>query len=173
MAIRGPDGQERSHEYIFIDRLHEIKHEMLNVTDRIGLQKSIMWPYDTSDLPRDKKYFEAQKELGILELRLKNLEAKERMINNILNNSNPNNLPPITVPQDQGYEIPNGLIGFKRDLFNKLATHRLVDGRDIQERYGISQGTVPWKDHFTFTFKRPHAPPPDLNPAPKGHYRKK
>jgi hypothetical protein len=178
--IRGPNGEEKSYEFILIDRLNEIIRDTNNVNDKIGIQKDIMWPYDYGDKKPDKEYFEAQRELGILESRLKILEKKERMINNLLDQQdilNPiNNLPPIrprVVSQDQGYEIPNGLVGVYRDIFNKLAGNRLNDPRDLQERYGISRRTFPWKDHFGFALKRPRAPPPDLNPEPLGHYRKK
>jgi hypothetical protein len=53
----------------------------------------------------------------------------------------------------------------------KLATHRLADDRDLQQRYEISRGVVPWKDHFAFKMKRPHEPLPDLNPKPLGRKR--
>jgi hypothetical protein len=131
-----------------------------------------MWPYEYWYVLKDDKYFEAQKELGILESRLKNLNDKLRMINNIRNPINNPNLP-IPVPQDQGYEIQNGLLGVKRDLFNKLAGHRLADDRDLKERYEISRGVLPWKDHFGFKLRRLRAPLPDLNPELLGHYRKK
>jgi hypothetical protein len=69
---------------------------------------------------------------------------------------------PITVPDgiNDDYEIPNGLLGVKKDIFNKLATHRLVDDHHLRERYEISQGTVPWTNHFTFTMKRAQKPNP-------------
>jgi hypothetical protein len=66
------------------------------------------------------------------------------------------NLAPIVVPNEinDQYEIPNGLIGVNRDLFNKLGTHRWADDRDLQQMYRISQRSVPWKDHFAFKMKR-------------------
>jgi hypothetical protein len=57
---------------------------MNNVDTHIAKQKTIMWPYDTSDLLRDEKYLKAEKELTALESRLKNLDEKYSMIENIL-----------------------------------------------------------------------------------------
>jgi hypothetical protein len=64
---------------------------------------------------------------------------------------------PITVPNDDNdpYEIPNGLLGVNRDIFNKLGKHCWAHDDDLQQMYGISQGPAgPWKDHFGFTIKR-------------------
>jgi hypothetical protein len=36
-----------------------------------------------------------------------------------------------SVPADEDYEIENGLLGVRRDLFNKLATHRWNDDHDL------------------------------------------
>jgi hypothetical protein len=58
------------------------------------------------------------------------------------------NPTPITVPDDGDYEIDNGLLGVKRDLFNKLATHRWSHDYDLQQMYGISSGQIPWTKHF-------------------------
>jgi hypothetical protein len=166
--------EKEDYKMVPYGRLREINHDRINVTDRIGLLKTITWPYDTFDRPPDDKYFEAQKELTILESRLKNLNDKERMIENILESEGKHNPLPPVVPQGQGYEIPNGLLGVKRDLFNKLATNRLADDRDLQQRYEISQGVVPWEDHFGFTMKRlkKTKPVPPQQPQPLGHYRK-
>jgi hypothetical protein len=100
-----------------------------------------------------------------LESRFKNLNEKERMVESILEPKT-HNQAPIPVPQGQGYEIPNGLLGVRRDFFNKLGTHRLADDHDLRQMYEISKNPFRWKDHFTFKMKRPHQPPPDLNPEP-------
>jgi hypothetical protein len=76
--------EKEDYELVLADRLRELRHDRNNLLTHIGNQKTIMWPYDTSCLPRDEKYFEAEKELGVLESRLKNLEDKERMIENII-----------------------------------------------------------------------------------------
>jgi hypothetical protein len=146
---------KQNYEFVLLDSLRELRHDRNNVNTHIDNQKTIMWPYNTSDLLRDKKYFEAEKELGVLESRLKNLNEKESMIENILEPKiyNPS---PIPVPQGQGYEIPNGLLGVRKDLFNKLATNRLADDRDLQQRYEISRDPFRWKDHFAFKMKRSH-----------------
>jgi hypothetical protein len=44
----------------------------------------------------------------------------------------------ISVLPDEGYEIDNGLLGVKRDLFNKLTTHRWSDDNNLQQMFGIS-----------------------------------
>jgi hypothetical protein len=66
-------------------------------------------------------------------------------------NANP---APIIVPADRDYEIENGLLGVKKDLFNKLVTHRWSDDHDLHQMFGISSGQIPWTRHFTFTMKR-------------------
>jgi hypothetical protein len=159
--------EKEDYEFVLADRLRGLRYDRNNLLTHIGNQKTIMWPYDTSDLPRYEKYFKAEKELIALESRLKNLDEKNSMIENILEPKT-HNPAPIPVPQHQGYEIPNGLLGVRRDLFNKLATHRLADDRDLQQRYEISKGVVLWKDDFAFKMKRPHQPLPDLNPKPLG-----
>jgi hypothetical protein len=63
------------------------------------------------------------------------------------------NQTPITVPADGDYEIDNGLLGIKRDLFNKLGTHRWSQYRDLRQMYGINSGQMPWTRHFTFSMK--------------------
>jgi hypothetical protein len=133
---------KQNYEFVLYDRLREINHDRINVTDRIAVLKTIMWPYDIFDRPRDEKYFEAEKELTALQSRLKKLNEKESMIENHLQPKTYNPAPRV-VPQGQGYEISNRLLGVKRDLFNKLATHRLADDRDLQQRYEISRGVVP------------------------------
>jgi hypothetical protein len=45
----------------------------------------------------------------------------------------------ITVPSDGDYEIENGLLGVKRNLFNKLLTHRWSDDHDLHQMFGISK----------------------------------
>jgi hypothetical protein len=75
-------------------------------------------------------------------------------------NENPTS---ITLPADGDYEIDNGLLGVKRDLFNKLGTHRWSDDHDLRQMYGISSGQMPWIKHFTFELKRARKP----NPKPK------
>jgi hypothetical protein len=56
---------------------------------------------------------------------------------------NERNLAPIIVLQNQGYEVDNGLLGVKRDIFNKLGTHLWSNDGDLQQRYGISSGQIP------------------------------
>jgi hypothetical protein len=151
--------EKEKREFLLNDRLREIIHDRINVKDRIAVLKTKMWPYDTGDLPFDDKYFEAQKELIPLESRLKNLNEKEHMIESILE-PEMHNQAPITVPQNRGYEISNGLLGVNRDL--------LADDRDLQQMYDISRRPYHWKDHFAFKMKRPHQPPPNLDPEPLG-----
>jgi hypothetical protein len=43
----------------------------------------------------------------------------------------------ISVPSEEDYEIENGLLGVRRDLFNKLATHRWSDDDDLQQRTNV------------------------------------
>jgi hypothetical protein len=71
------------------------------------------------------------------------------------------NPTPITV--DDEYEIPNGVLEVRRNLFNDLPTHPWVDDRDIQQRYGISRGDLQWKDYFLFKQKRMQKPKPKPN----------
>jgi hypothetical protein len=51
------------------------------------------------------------------------------------------NSRPIPVPNEinDQYEIPNGLLGVNRDLFNKLGTRGGAQDDDLQQMYGISQ----------------------------------
>jgi hypothetical protein len=80
----------------------------------------------------------------------------------------------IIVPTDRDYEIENGLLGVKRDLFNKLATHRCSDNHDLHQMFRISSGQIPWTRHFTFTMKRMQKPKPipksSLQPYGKKHF---
>jgi hypothetical protein len=72
-------------------------------------------------------------------------------------NANP---APIIVPADGDYEIDNGLLGVKRDLFKKLGTHRWSHDRDLRQMYGISSRQMTWTRHFTFAMKRAQKPKP-------------
>jgi hypothetical protein len=73
-------------------------------------------------------------------------------------NVNPRQIPGPNEINDQ-YEISNELLGVRRDLFNKLGTRRWPQDDDLQQMYGISSGTIPWKNHFAFTMKRAQIPP--------------
>jgi hypothetical protein len=68
------------------------------------------------------------------------------------------NPTPITVLADGDYEIDNGLLGVKRDLFNKLGTHRCSDDHDLHQMFGISKADLQRKDYFTFKMKRIQKP---------------
>jgi hypothetical protein len=158
-----------NYEFVLLDRLSELRRGRDELNKQIGDQKNTIRYYDYLDEPFNEKNLKAEKELAALELRVKNLDEKYSAIEKRYQRDyNPGfleakeryNPTPIAVPQDQGYEIDNGLLGVKRDLFNKLATHRWADDRDLQQRYEISKGTVPWKNHFTFALKRSHKPKP-------------
>jgi hypothetical protein len=58
------------------------------------------------------------------------------------------NPAPIRVHED--LEIPNGLLGVRRNLFNKLAAHSWNQDDDLQQRYGISRGDLYFKDYYLF-----------------------
>jgi hypothetical protein len=140
---------------------------------------------DNKDKRFDPANLKAHRELYLLKLRLKSLDEKYNTLEKRGDYVyNPESLSekerhypaPIEIPEKdfpEEYEVPNGLLGVKRDLFNKLATHRWAYDRDLQQRYEISEGLVPWKDHFGFKLKRPHQPPPNLNPEPLGRKSKR
>jgi hypothetical protein len=78
----------------------------------------------------------------------------------------------VTVPADRDYEIENGLLGVKRDLFNKLATLLWSDDHDLHQMFGINSGQIPWTRHFTFTMKRMQKPKPIPKPSLQAHGNK-
>jgi hypothetical protein len=71
---------------------------------------------------------------------------------------NVNPIVPIRVHED--FEIPNGLLGVRRDLFNKLAAYRWAQDEDLQQRYRISKGDLFFKDYFLFKHQRAQKPKP-------------
>jgi hypothetical protein len=157
---------ERNYELVVLDRLIELRRSKDELTEKIDRYKKVIDYLTNFRDDHDDYKLQLQKELPELELQLKNvndhingLQRRYRM--DYLPDALPENeryFPaPITVPQDEGYEIPNGLLGVKRDTFNKIGTHRFADGRDLQQMYAISRGPVRWKDHFGFKLKRPHA----------------
>jgi hypothetical protein len=161
---------EKKYQNIIYERLQELRHNKDRVDRQIESRKNIIWKYIEKNWPHDKDYLKVQKELSVLELELKNLIEQMRPLQKQyyhkvnLNDNENNNQTPIEVPNENNnqYEIPNGLLGVNRDLFNKLGTHRWADDHDLQQMYGISQrAAVPWKNHFTFTQKRSHIPKPD------------
>jgi hypothetical protein len=164
----------KKYKTILLNRLRELRPIRDKLNKQVEKHKSTIWGYIyLSEDPENEKCLKAQKELPILQLQLKNvhqhilalekkyqfdyhpedLTVEERIIQ-----------PPITVPNDinDPYKIPNGLLGVKRDIFNKLGTHRWAHDDDLQQMYGISQRPAgPWKDHFPFTIKRSQKPIPD------------
>jgi hypothetical protein len=56
---------------------------------------------------------------------------------------------PILVPRGEGYEIPNGLIGAKRDININLMS-KLKNENDIRQFAGISGEYCNWKNHYLF-----------------------
>jgi hypothetical protein len=138
-------------------------------------------------MPDDPKCLEAKKELPPLQLQLKNTadlinaldrkiklefqplpsKSKSRSKSKVKTkpvNVNPlpivNINPPVPIRVHEDYEIPNGLLGVRRDLFNKLAAHRWAQDEDLQQRYGISRGDLYFKDHYLFKQQRAHRPKP-------------
>jgi hypothetical protein len=61
------------------------------------------------------------------------------------------------------------LLGVRRDIFNKLAAHRLAQDDDLQQRYGISKGDLYFKDYFLFKEQRAkkQKTEPQQQPQPK------
>jgi hypothetical protein len=142
---------EKKHQKILLERLKELRHNKDKVDRQIENHKNIIWEYTQMNWPHDKDYLKTQKELSALELEFKNLIEQMRPLQNQyyhkedLNENKNNNQTPIEVFNkiDDQYEIPTGLLGVNRDIFNKLGTHRWADDRDLQQMYGISQRTVP------------------------------
>jgi hypothetical protein len=64
------------------------------------------------------------------------------------------NVNPVPIRVYEDFEIPNGLLGVRRDLFNKLAAHRWALDYDLQQRYGIRKGDLYFKDYFLFKEQR-------------------
>jgi hypothetical protein len=64
------------------------------------------------------------------------------------------NVNPVPIRVREDFEIPNGLLGVRRDLFNKLGTHRWTQDDDLQQMYGISKGDLYFKVYFLFKQKR-------------------
>jgi hypothetical protein len=79
----------------------------------------------------------------------------------------PLNISIIPDKDKDDYEIPNGLLGVRRDLFNKLAAHRWGQDEDLQQRYGISKGDLYFKDYFLFKEQRAQKPKPEPKSEPK------
>jgi hypothetical protein len=75
------------------------------------------------------------------------------------------NLVPIRVHED--FEIPNELLGVRRDLFNKLVGHHWNDDDDLQQMYGISKGDLYFKDYFLFNKQRAQKLKPKPEPKSK------
>jgi hypothetical protein len=152
---------EKKYQNIIYERLQELRDKKDKIERQIEPRKNIIWTYAQNNCPHDRDYLKAQNELSALEFELQNLIEQMRPLQKQYYNNENNNQTPIEV-KDQ-YEIPNGLIGVNRDIFNKLGTHRWADDRDLQQMYGISHHVVPWKNHFGFTLKRP-------KPKPKPKY---
>jgi hypothetical protein len=74
---------------------------------------------------------------------------------------------PILVPKDEGYEIPNGLIGAKGDINIKLIS-KLKNEEDIREFGGISKENNTWKNHFLFKILRNAGPEFIKHPISEG-----
>jgi hypothetical protein len=55
---------------------------------------------------------------------------------------------PIFVPKNEGYEIDNGLLGAKRDIYIKLMTK--LKNESLRNMVGISKEYNTWKDHYLF-----------------------
>jgi hypothetical protein len=80
------------------------------------------------------------------------------------------NVNPVPIRVHEEYEIPNGLLGVQRNLFNKLAAHPWAQDDDLQQRYGISKGDLYFKDYFLFKKQRAQK----LKPIPwKDHFASK
>jgi hypothetical protein len=65
------------------------------------------------------------------------------------------------------FEIPNGLLGAKRDTFLKLSTYHANNPDTIRQMYGISTDPYNWKNHIIFKRARlglPSANPKKLDP---------
>jgi hypothetical protein len=156
---------EKNYQNIIYERLQELRNKKDWVERQMEKHKLVIWKYIENNWPHVGDYLKAQKELSALELEFKNLTERMRPLQNqYYHRVNLNdNQTPIEVPNDinDPYEIPNGLLGVNRDIFNKLGTHRWVHNNDLPQMYGVSKSVVPWKDHFGFKLKRPHKPKPD------------
>jgi hypothetical protein len=71
-------------------------------------------------------------------------------------------------PED--YEVPNGLLGGRRDMFLKLSAYHGNNPYTVRQMHGISSDTTHWKDDWNFDLirkgKLKTAQHPDLLPPP-------